>query len=520
MYLKNINKPARILCLAGLFTISQTISSQNLIANPSFELNTAIPNTFSEIDKCVYWGNVFGTCDYYSILSNSITSCNFNCLTNFVGRQTPKHGNFFIGLIHRSAIPQFGYPIFSNYFEMPTSRLLQPLQASHVYDFKLYYSLAEGCSIINNQLSAYFTRDTFTIDQFNYNILDKSWYDIYINFTQPQINHDTTFYLSTDTAQWQLLTGCFIAQGNEQYVSIGNFRDGSYGKFKTIPYNFVFPCPAEAAPEKTYLFLDDLSLYDLGYYSGAAACNSNTVICNNSSITIGNNIRDSATYSWQPTSGLSCSNCPNPIANPTVTTKYVLTKTLCSFITKDSITITVFTPTAAATAGPFKTICQNESVQLGVNDATAFSTYTWQPGNGLSCGFCPQPAAMPLVSTTYTLNKRECDFNTSDTVTLKVEDCKLQLPQLFTPNGDGKNDQLEVRIPFANSAKLSVYNRWGNEVFQSDASFVSMTNTVTLIWDGTYKGELMSAGTYYYLVETEQYNGEKKSYKEFVQLVR
>ena len=48
-----------------------------------------------------------------------------------------------------------------------------------------------------------------------------------------------------------------------------------------------------------------------------------------------------ATYSWAPSTGLSCSNCQNPIASPTVTTIYTLTVTDANGCT-DSDTVTVF----------------------------------------------------------------------------------------------------------------------------------------------------------------------------------
>ncbi len=67
------------------------------------------------------------------------------------------------------------------------------------------------------------------------------------------------------------------------------------------------------------------------------------------------------------------------------------------------------------------------------------------------------------------------------------------VPSAFTPNGDGKNDCFGVK-EWGNvtNFQLSVYNRWGNLLFQ--------TTNVGGCWDGTYQGILQAAGTYVYQV--------------------
>ena len=67
---------------------------------------------------------------------------------------------------------------------------------------------------------------------------------------------------------------------------------------------------------------------------------------------------------------------------------------------------------------------------------------------------------------------------------------------MISPNGDGKNDVLEFKdIEKYGSNTLTVYNRWGDVIFQkinyqSDA----------IRFDGTYKGLDLPAGTYYYVL--------------------
>lgn len=63
----------------------------------------------------------------------------------------------------------------------------------------------------------------------------------------------------------------------------------------------------------------------------------------------------------------------------------------------------------------------------------------------------------------------------------------LYLPNAFTPNGDGLNDQFNVVGEGIKKIEISVYNRWGNLVYQSN-------NQVS--WDGTYKGDLVPQDVY------------------------
>ena len=68
------------------------------------------------------------------------------------------------------------------------------------------------------------------------------------------------------------------------------------------------------------------------------------------------------------------------------------------------------------------------------------------------------------------------------------------IPNIFTPNNDGVNDQFEVPcVSEQNPAYLVVYNRWGDEVYQSD----NYTNQ----WDGTHVGVALPDGTYFYVLQ-------------------
>ena len=69
----------------------------------------------------------------------------------------------------------------------------------------------------------------------------------------------------------------------------------------------------------------------------------------------------------------------------------------------------------------------------------------------------------------------------------------LLIPDAFTPNGDNVNERFEIKGLFINSFKISVFNRWGQVVFQSDDILQS--------WDGTINGANAPAGYYTYKTE-------------------
>lgn len=118
--------------------------------------------------------------------------------------------------------------------------------------------------------------------------------------------------------------------------------------------------------------------------------------------------QSNVSFNWDTTRpGLSCyTNCFNPFAQPTQTTTYVVTVTNqggCSRV--DSITIQVLT-NPVDVAGPDRTICEGESVQL---NATTGLNHKWTPSIGLSCTYCPNPIVSPPETMFYYLEVETFD---------------------------------------------------------------------------------------------------------------
>jgi gliding motility-associated-like protein len=77
----------------------------------------------------------------------------------------------------------------------------------------------------------------------------------------------------------------------------------------------------------------------------------------------------------------------------------------------------------------------------------------------------------------------------------------LDLPNVFTPNGDGFNDRFETRTESPEDFIIHIYDRWGKQVFES-----TDPNTT---WDGTIGKEKASEGVYFYTCTYKSQCNEK-----------
>jgi gliding motility-associated-like protein len=84
-----------------------------------------------------------------------------------------------------------------------------------------------------------------------------------------------------------------------------------------------------------------------------------------------------------------------------------------------------------------------------------------------------------------------------DTITLNYTPPNLPDYMLknnvFTPNGDGKNDRFEVFFPYTKTFHIEVYNRWGKKIYESDNFNIGEG------WDGKIKGVDADEGVYYWM---------------------
>lgn len=94
---------------------------------------------------------------------------------------------------------------------------------------------------------------------------------------------------------------------------------------------------------------------------------------------------------------------------------------------------------------------------------------------------------------------------------LEVEALSYRIPNVFTPNGDGINDEFKIFANGIESQQMKIFDRWGKLVFESN--FTS--------WDGKSKnGEPLEEGTYYYTIRFKQIGRSEQIQKGSVNLLR
>ncbi|MBA3900749.1 MAG: gliding motility-associated C-terminal domain-containing protein, partial [Bacteroidetes bacterium] len=177
---------------------------------------------------------------------------------------------------------------------------------------------------------------------------------------------------------------------------------------------------------------------------------------------------------------------------------------------KDSINIYV-SALPDVNAGDDVNILIGESTQL---IGSGQGNYTWSPSEGLSCVNCEKPVASPQETTTYILKIESpdgCSDVDSVTVNVELRDSEIFVPTMFSPNGDGLNDELLVYGELK-SMVLLLYNRWGERIFESTDQAIG--------WDGTHKGLALDPGVFVYILQVTHHSGRKEQLKGNVTLVR
>lgn len=90
----------------------------------------------------------------------------------------------------------------------------------------------------------------------------------------------------------------------------------------------------------------------------------------------------------------------------------------------------------------------------------------------------------------------------------------LFIPNVFSPNGNAVNDEFEIIAIGYTNYELTIFDRWGIEVFHSNSS--------TLHWNGRMNntGKECTDGTYYYILRVNDQAGLTKRFTGFLTLIR
>ena len=189
----------------------------------------------------------------------------------------------------------------------------------------------------------------------------------------------------------------------------------------------------------------------------------------------------------------------------------------CNFTDTTRTTIVVSPkPHAAFTTSPVPP--QPNTPTVFSNSSTGGVRYKWLFGDGDSTLKNTMDTVVhqyqsngPFNACLVVFNQYEC----TDTVCNQVQviiNPLLDVPNAFTPGRFGENSVVKVKGFGITRLIFRIYNRWGQQVFES--------NSPDLGWDGTYKGIPQPVDVYGYVLEATFSNGTKTSKKGDITLIR
>ncbi|MEI2758773.1 MAG: T9SS type A sorting domain-containing protein [Bacteroidia bacterium] len=224
----------KIFIVIFLFLVSKT-NAQNLVLNPSFEDTIACTGTYAMQCKYWYWAT-YGSPDYFSEQPDIFCGTSPVPLSN-VGFQYARTGIAYVGLA-----PFFTtiFPSYVNRREYIGGILSDTLKQGHEYCISFYVSVADGMKYVIDGMGLYLSVDSAVDYTINTNL----------SFI-PQISNPSGNIIY-DTLNWVQISGTYIANGGEKYLTIGNFKDDA---------NTMIDSTSSTA-NSAYYFIDDVSVID------------------------------------------------------------------------------------------------------------------------------------------------------------------------------------------------------------------------------------------------------------------
>ena len=151
-------------------------------------------------------------------------------------------------------------------------------------------------------------------------------------------------------------------------------------------------------------------------------------------------------------------------------------------------------------------VFDGEEISLSVDYINGMYYY-WTPTNGLSSPLSHQTDATVYESTLYFVTVTDnhgCEVKDSVFIEVDIVNCErpnIYVPNVFTPNNDGKNDMVFVKGEWIESFEFEIFDRWGESVF--------FTDKLSEGWDGTFRGKLCDAAVYFYRLSVNCAGGKK-----------
>ena len=133
-------------------------------------------------------------------------------------------------------------------------------------------------------------------------------------------------------------------------------------------------------------------------------------------------------------------------------------------------------------------ICDGEFAEVNIIEPQRYENVLWTDGYIGDHRVLMEEGTYSIVA-----NSHGCTFQ--DSVLIREKDCRsaaIFVPNSFSPNGDGINDELSISSINIEIISFRIYNRWGSEVYY--------TNTYPT-WNGTFRGQICSPDVFVWMIE-------------------
>ncbi|HWS01073.1 MAG TPA: gliding motility-associated C-terminal domain-containing protein, partial [Prolixibacteraceae bacterium] len=100
-----------------------------------------------------------------------------------------------------------------------------------------------------------------------------------------------------------------------------------------------------------------------------------------------------------------------------------------------------------------------------------------------------------------------------------VDTSLVKVTPVFTPNGDGVNDMMIIQTRSLQSLDFTVLNRWGKVVHHFSSNNYMPSESEIAAWDGRKGGSLCPPGVYFWVVDAQGRDGERRRTKGFVEMI-
>lgn len=215
----------------------------------------------------------------------------------------------------------------------------------------------------------------------------------------------------------------------------------------------------------------------------ASATNTSCGLCNGMANAGATGGTGAYQYSWSP-------------GNQSIKTITNLCSNLYTLTVRDANNCEVSSPLDIKNSPVFKASIQASATEIYEGEAVGIvagtgNAFAWSPSTFLNCSSCYSVVAKPLQDISYCVevtNANGCKDTACIDIVIKCGD--VFVPNAFSPNQDGYNDELKVYGNCIEELMFRIYDRWGELVFES----ADPSNT----WDGNFKGEHLNSGVFVY----------------------